>query len=90
MPDRRDWHLDKKTTIAVMVTLAMNAGSMIWSVSSLYGQVSHQQKQIEAHAVQIQNLYTVQSGIAERLAKLEVGQQYQTKVLDRIEGRLSK
>lgn len=81
---QHEWHLDRKVIIGLAIAILANAGSSIWWAASINSQVANQQKQIDAQMVQISAVNAAQSGVGERLAKVESGITYQTKVLDQI------
>lgn len=82
---KREWHLDRKVTLGLILAILANAGSSVWWAASLNQQVLNHQKSIDAHSQTISGVLSSQSSIGERLAKMEAGINYQTKVLDRIE-----
>lgn len=83
-----EWHLDRKITMGIIASILLNVGSSVWWAASLNSQVLTQQKAIDQQAVQIASIMASQSGVSERLAKMEAGITYQSKTLDRIEDRL--
>lgn len=84
----RAWHLDRKVTLGLILAILLNAGSSVWWAASLNAQVLNQRKELDAHTSQLSQLGVSQAGVGERLAKIEAGITYQTKVLDRMEDKL--
>lgn len=62
MSDREDerWHLDRRVPIALMVTIAIQTGAMIWWASSLSERVNHLERQANATAPQGDRLTRVE------------------------------
>ena len=87
---RTEWHLDRKVTWGLILTVLLNISTSIWWAASLNSQVMNQQRLIDGQTAQIAVINAVQSGVGERLAKMEAGITYQTKSLDRIEEKLGK
>jgi len=90
MMHSKEWHLEKKVTLGLIVAMVLNLGSSVWWAASLNSQVMNQQKSIDGQAGQINAIITSQAGVGERLAKMESAIGYQTKALDRIEEKLGK
>lgn len=84
---QREWHLDRKVTFSLIIAILLNSGTSVWWASSINSQVLQQRKELDNHAVQIQQITVSQGMVGERLAKIEAGILYQTKVLDRMEDR---
>jgi hypothetical protein len=84
---QKEWHLDRKVTLSLILAIMINAGSSVWWAASLNAQVLNQRKEIDTHTAQINQIIMVQGGVGERLAKIEAGINYQTKVLDRMEDK---
>jgi hypothetical protein len=90
MSHAKEWHLEKKVTLSLIVAIIINIATSVWWAASLNSQVMNQQKSIEIQSQQINAIVTTQSGVGERLAGMEAAIIYQTKSLDRIEGKLGK
>jgi uncharacterized coiled-coil protein SlyX len=90
MTQTKEWHLEKKVTLGLIIALVLNIGSSVWWASALNSQVLAQQKSLDSQAGQINAIITAQAGVGERLAKMESAIGYQTKALDRIEESLRK
>jgi uncharacterized coiled-coil protein SlyX len=86
----KDWHLEKKVTLGLIIALLVNIGSSVWWASALNSQVMAQQKTLDSQSQQINAIITAQANVGERLAKMESAIGYQTKSLDRIEESLRK
>lgn len=87
---QREWHLDRKVTLGLILAILLNAGSSVWWAASLNAQVLNQRKEIDTHTAQIAQVTGANAGFGERLAKIEAGITYQTKVLDRMEDKLKE
>lgn len=85
---QREWHLDRKVTLGLILAILLNAGSSVWWAASLNAQVLTQRKELDTHSAQIAQINNDRAEFGERLAKIEAGITYQTKVLDRVEDRL--
>lgn len=85
---QREWHLDRKVTLGLILAILLNAGSSIWWAASLNEQVLNHRKELDTHTAQISHMMNAQAGIGERLAKIEAGIIYQTKILDKMDDKL--
>jgi len=87
---KREWHLDRKVTIAMIVALAMNIAAPTFWIAKLEAKTDTNSRDIINHSQQLIAITSTQVGVGERLAKVEAGVNYQTKVLDRIEAKMEK
>lgn len=90
MTQQKEWHLEKKVTLGLIVALLVNIVSSVWWAASINSQVMTQQKALDYQGNQISVIISAQAGVGERLAKMESAINYQTKSLDRIEEGLRK
>lgn len=90
MMQTKEWHLEKKVTLGLIVALLVNIFSSVWWAASINSQVATQQKALDYQGLQINSIVSAQAGVGERLAKMEGAITYQTKSLDRIEESLRK
>lgn len=58
--DDKQWHLDKKVPIALILTIALQTGAMIWWASSLSERVNTLERQEAARAPQGDRLTRVE------------------------------
>ena len=76
---RREWHLDRKVTVGLILALVMHAGTSIWWASDLTSRVKKmEQDQREA------------SDVPERLTRVETQVDGVREDLQRIEGKLDR
>lgn len=60
MADDRQWHLDRKVPIALIATLVIQTGTIIWWASSLSERVNTLERQAVAAAPQSERLTRVE------------------------------
>lgn len=83
-----NWHLDRKVTLGLILAILINSGSSVWWAASLNEQVLNHRKELDTHTAQISHMINAQAGNGERLAKIEAGITYQTKILDKMDDKL--
>ena len=76
---RREWHLDRKVTVGLIVALVMHAGTSIWWASDLTSRV----KQIEQDQREA-------SDMPERITRVETQVEGNREYLKRIEDKLDR
>jgi len=86
--EKMPWHLDRKVPVSLALALFLNVGATVWWAATLSAMLNNQQKTITMHDTQIAAIAAAQAGVGERLATLEAGQAYQTKILDKIDDKL--
>lgn len=87
---RREWHLDRKVTIGIIVALLFNAGSSIWWASRLDYTVQLHDIKIEQNAKVIADMRERNTAVSERLARIEANQQFQNDTLKEIKEAIKK
>lgn len=77
--NRREWHLDRKVTLGLILALLANSGATVWWASRLEQRVAH----IEASQSRpVQN--------TERIARVETKIESAVESLERIERKLDR
>lgn len=76
---RREWHLDRKVTVGLIIALIMHAATSIWWASDLTSRVKQmEQDQREA------------ADMPERITRVETQVEGNREYLQRIEGKLDR
>lgn len=88
MGSRTDWHLDKKVTLAIIVALLLNAGSSVWWAARLDQSVSNHAERLERLDSAVISLGSQQSGLVEKLARIEEGQRFQIDMLKELRDKV--
>lgn len=87
---RKEWHLDRKVIVGIIIALLTNAGSFIWYASKLdYTVQSHESRLVE-HDKEITSIKDRNTTLMERLARIEANQNYQTETLKEIKEAIKK
>jgi uncharacterized coiled-coil protein SlyX len=76
---RREWHLDRKVTIGLIVALTLHGGSTVWWAASLSNRVA----QLEQRVSDARRL-------PERLSAIEAMQAAQGEYLKRIDAKMDR
>jgi hypothetical protein len=84
----KDWHLDRKVTLGIILALVLNAGSSIWWASRLDYTVQAHEKRISDNEGDIRLNRDQNGRIIERLAGIEANQKYQNDTLKEIKEAL--
>lgn len=87
---RREWHLDRKVTIGIIVALLTNAGSSIWWASRLDYTVQAHDTVLMQHSKDLSDIRDKNAALIERLARIEANQNYQTETLREIKEAIKK
>ncbi|MCA1298049.1 hypothetical protein [Stappia indica] len=61
---RREWHLDRKVTIGLIVALMMHAGSTVWWAASISNRVAHLEDVADRTQEQPERLARLEAQIA--------------------------
>ena len=86
----REWHLDRKVTIGIIIALLTNAGSSVWWASRLDYTVQAHESRLALHDKYFADIRDKNSILYERLARIEANQNYQTDTLREIKQALKK
>lgn len=81
---RREWHLDRKVTIGIILALLANAGSSVWWASRLDYMVQTHETRLAAQEQEIYQVREKNGALNERLARIEANQNYQNDTLREI------
>ena len=87
---RREWHLDRKVTLGIIIALLANAGSSIWWASRLDYTVQTHETRIVAQEKSLGEVKEKSLATFERLARIEANQQYQNDTLREIKDAIKK
>jgi hypothetical protein len=79
------WHLDKRVPIALIVTLVLQTGGMVWWAASLQATVSQQGQAIAALRSGEAARAIEERRISEALARLDERMRAQTEILQRLD-----
>lgn len=85
-----DWHLDRKVTITIILTLLVNAGSSLWWASRLDYTVQNHETRLLTHDREIDDIRIKSSAIFERLARIEANQTFQSETLREIKDAIAE
>lgn len=77
----KGWHLDKKVTLAIIVTLIMQTASSVWWASRINYTVGDHEKRISGNTANISSNTSQNAAVRETLAAIREGQKYQTDML---------
>lgn len=81
---RREWHLDRKVTVGIILALLANAGSSVWWASRLDYTVQTHEQRLAQQGNEIADMREKSSVLYERLARIEANQNYQNDTLREI------
>lgn len=87
---RREWHLDRKVTIGIIIALLTNAGSSIWWASRLDYTVQTHEARLILHDKDLADMKDKNTIIYERLARIEANQNFQNEALRDIKEALKR
>jgi hypothetical protein len=85
---RERWHLDKRVPIALMLGLFMQGAGAIWWAAQFEARFESSVRRIERLESQRISDDAQTHLLAQRLARIEALSETQTRLLERIEGRL--
>lgn len=88
--DKTPWHLDRKVPMAIIIALAVQAGSFIWWASGVENRALTQGKDMESAEIRIEKLEDSKSDLLQRLTAVETQLANQTKLLDQILAELRR
>lgn len=87
---RKEWHLDRKVIVGIIIALLTNAGSFIWYASKLDYTVQTHESRIMQHDKELADMKDKNSTLYERLARIEANQNFQTETLREIKEAIKK
>jgi hypothetical protein len=90
MFQEKEWHLEKKVTITIIVMLLANVVSSIWWASKLDHMVNSHESRISSTEEQIKIMAERNGMTLERLARIEANQQFQNETLREIKDAIKK
>lgn len=62
--DDDSWHLDKRVPIALIATIIVQTGTIIWWAATTSARVEHLEKKVEAAAPQAERLIRVEEKLS--------------------------
>jgi hypothetical protein len=81
----RDWQMDRRVPIALVLTLCLQAGAAVWWASGKEKQDIFQDLRLLAVEQAVNKASDMQGQITERLARIEERMAAQVEILKRIE-----
>lgn len=84
-PTPEPWHLDKRVPIALILTLAVQTGGMVWWAASISARVDNHTEQIGLLRGRDTERTTEERRIAEAIARFDERLRAQTEILQRLD-----
>lgn len=88
MTEQKDWHLDKKVTLALIFALMCNACGSVWWAAKLDATVYNHEQRIVQNAASLAEVRSSQGSVNESLARIQEGMKYQTEMLREVREQL--
>lgn len=87
---RKEWHLDRKVIVGIIIALLTNAGSFIWYASKMDYTVQTHEIRLVQNEKELSDMKDKNSTLYERLARIEANQNFQTETLREIKEAIKK
>lgn len=87
---KKEWHLDRKVTVGIILALLLNAGSSIWWASRLDYTVQTHETRLNSQDKTIEHMKDQGNFITDRLARIEEGLKFQIEIMKDIKVQVHK